>query len=787
MPSRPISPRVARRAAASAVLTLAVCFCSTAVADARLWDGNNANPPSGRFATAASWVGNVAPTAADGAIFKVGPTANYVVTFFSPSINPIAYETDYLRVGSNAVTFQNNVAKTSYTVTRPPTGENLRGIIIGESSGEAAVLTTLMPFAGVAATLGDGGGATGTLNVSASAFTITGDGPDAELIVGNHGAGRLNVGGGAQLNVSGAQGNSIIGNHPGSDGRVTVNGGAAWNHAGTTDLLVGLQGYGSLTVTTGGVVTTRGRGIVGVATGVTGAVTVDGPGSQWNVVGELTVAGQGNGRMDVTNGGRVTSSSGVLGSTFPQPPNPPAAEVHVTGAGSTWNSGSLRISSVRPGLLNIGPGGTVNSQGASVANNDYTSAGRAIVSGAAATWNNTGTLSVGNRFPPLSQFPVGRLEITGGGRVVNTGDVNLGRASFVTIDGTGSELSVSGRFDVELGSTLDVVNGGTLTAAQGLVANTLRLDGGIVDVQNHNLTLPSTTSIRSGTIRNATILYGSLVKTTGGTLTLDGVAFADQGTAVNAGTLVYNTSHTAQALDIADGANVRLARSAATPRDVVLKAAGVNTHAAGGLDLTDNKLIVANGGLAAIRSLVTSAYNGGAWDGPGITTSAATPATSLGVALAQDVGLAGGTFGGVPVAFGDVLVMYTLAADANLDGLVDFKDLVRVAQSYNAVGTEWSRGDFNYDGVTGFNDLVKLAQNYNTALPIPPVPGAASGFEDDLVRALASVPEPSCAIYAALCICACARRRRPTRSTSPGAPARRTPCPRRRIGSAGRP
>jgi len=74
---------------------------------------------------------------------------------------------------------------------------------------------------------------------------------------------------------------------------------------------------------------------------------------------------------------------------------------------------------------------------------------------------------------------------------------------------------------------------------------------------------------------------------------------------------------------------------------------------------------------------------------------------------------------------------------------------VKLAQNYNttvSATTEswWNHGDFNYDGVTDFNDLVKLAQNYNTALPASgSIPGAPVGFEADLARAFASVPEPS--------------------------------------------
>jgi hypothetical protein len=108
-----------------------------------------------------------------------------------------------------------------------------------------------------------------------------------------------------------------------------------------------------------------------------------------------------------------------------------------------------------------------------------------------------------------------------------------------------------------------------------------------------------------------------------------------------------------------------------------------------------------------------------------------------------------------------MLVGDRLLGDATLDGVTDFNDLVKLAQNYNAVvtgGDPWLSGDFNGDGAVDFLDLVKLAQNYNTSLPGAPIPGAATGFDDDLARAFANVPEPS--LVGVLGLCALARRRR---------------------------
>ncbi len=78
--------------------------------------------------------------------------------------------------------------------------------------------------------------------------------------------------------------------------------------------------------------------------------------------------------------------------------------------------------------------------------------------------------------------------------------------------------------------------------------------------------------------------------------------------------------------------------------------------------------------------------------------------------------------------------------DANLDGVVGFPDLVKVAQNYGGTGKTWLDGDFNFDGTVGFADLVSVAQHYGG--PAPSSPLFSSSFDGDMARAFASVPEP---------------------------------------------
>jgi hypothetical protein len=187
---------------------------------------------------------------------------------------------------------------------------------------------------------------------------------------------------------------------------------------------------------------------------------------------------------------------------------------------------------------------------------------------------------------------------------------------------------------------------------------------------------------------------------------------------------------------------------------------GVNTlviNAGGQLDLTGTSLAVnytpGNDPAATIRGYLTTGYNGDTWTGPGIVSSTAAGNTGL-----YAVGYADGNVDqGTAAAANQVLVEFTLAGDANLDGTVNFADLLVVAQNFNhALDThgnaiDWADGDFNYDGVVNFADLLLIAQNFNkqlTAGQLDQLPGSfAADWQLAEAEVAASqtnnVPEPA--------------------------------------------
>ena len=95
-----------------------------------------------------------------------------------------------------------------------------------------------------------------------------------------------------------------------------------------------------------------------------------------------------------------------------------------------------------------------------------------------------------------------------------------------------------------------------------------------------------------------------------------------------------------------------------------------------------------------------------------------------------------------------------IAGDANVDGKVDFSDLVILARNYGQSGATWGQGDFDADGTVDFGDLVALARNYGATADSSQVApalssGAPGAFTSEIGGIDHAVPEPSCAMAGA--------------------------------------
>jgi hypothetical protein len=228
----------------------------------------------------------------------------------------------------------------------------------------------------------------------------------------------------------------------------------------------------------------------------------------------------------------------------------------------------------------------------------------------------------------------------------------------------------------------------------------------------------------------------------GGTATLNVLSgtcaiadnLGDDGTLVTVNALAASTAVEFQstqrlaALNLGDDAIARLMIPGGA---IVTSALGMTVLST--LELNTGALVVHGGNLgtatpgggtaySGLSGLVASAYDGGAWTGKGITSAAAASAnglTTLGLALAQDVlGLASGETGlwhGQTVTFDSVLVAYTYAGDANLDGTINGDDYAVIDfNSPNPSASGYWNGDFNHDGVIDGDDYALIDFNGGT-------------------------------------------------------------------------
>ncbi|MEN6452105.1 MAG: PEP-CTERM sorting domain-containing protein [Thermoguttaceae bacterium] len=174
-------------------------------------------------------------------------------------------------------------------------------------------------------------------------------------------------------------------------GTVTVTGsGSTWTKS--SQIGVGSEGCGTLNILAGGIVS-DGWGLIGGSSGSTGTVTVDGAGSTWTNTAGIQAGGSGTGTLNVTNGGTVICNGGVdyIGSSYHS-----TGTVNVDGAGSTWtSSGSISIGSSGNGALNITNGGAVSSNGCYLCGGTALTA-KATVTGNGSTWTNSGDLRIGS-------------------------------------------------------------------------------------------------------------------------------------------------------------------------------------------------------------------------------------------------------------------------------------------------------------------------------------------------------------------------------------------------------
>ena len=339
-----------------------------------------------------------------------------------------------------------------------------------------------------------------------------------QLVVGNSGNGNLAITNGGSLGST----NSDLGFFGGSSGTVTVSGsGSSW--AVGTSLWVGYNGTGTVQVLQGGV-THADTFSLGVISGSHGAATVDGVGSILSANTSVIVGDGGDGKLTVSAGGQVHTSIAEIGNGA----GSQGAAV-VTGAGSSLvASSSFAIGAAGTGSLTVANGGAVfSSQSALGALAG--SSGTATIDGAGSTWTLGSGLVVGNS-------GAGTLTILNGGAVnANFVDtvigVNGGSTGSVTLDGSGSKLTMGGA-GLVVGSqgsaTLAIANGGAVSNVAATIGS-FAGSTGTVSVDGAGSTWINTAGLDVGYSGTGTL------KITNGGLVTSGPALGP-GAVVNIGT-----------------------------------------------------------------------------------------------------------------------------------------------------------------------------------------------------------------------------------------------------------
>ena len=373
--------------------------------------------------------------------------------------------------------------------------------------------------------LGVLGPSVGTATVDDASLTI-----GSTVIVGNSGKGDLTLRNGAVM----TSGDGLIGAEIGGTGAVTVDGaGSNWNNGGF--LSVGNQGTGALTISNGGAVNTADGAFIGGFAGASGGATIDGAGSTWSVGGFFDIGTNGTGALSLRNGGTLnTATTTAIGFQTGS-----SGTVIVDGAGSNWAGNLIQVGNHGTGALTIQNGGTVSNNFFGSIGDQADGRGTVTVDGVGSSWINVNDLRVGN-------FGSGDLFVRNGGVVSSNGGFIGGQAGSVstaTVEGAGSSWFVSGGlFSVgSAGSgTLTISNGGTVNSDTGVIGRFI--DGtGTVIVESSGSSWTIGNLLNVGNLGNGTLLIrnGGLVSSTAGVIGFQqasiGSATVDGGSWINAG------------------------------------------------------------------------------------------------------------------------------------------------------------------------------------------------------------------------------------------------------------
>ncbi|MAT65885.1 MAG: hypothetical protein CMN57_09595 [Gammaproteobacteria bacterium] len=345
----------------------------------------------------------------------------------------------------------------------------------------------------------------------------------------------------------------ILGHQSGAQGSMTIRSEASLT-AGA--LVVGDQGNGSLDVENGGDVDVIGNTLIGREVGSYGSISVDGDGSWMDNKGTL-VGYNGSGFLTVTNAGMVQSDWAYVGYQN-------YGQATVDGADSWWNIyGEQRIGYDAHGRLSVSNGGNVgNYEGRVGVKAD--SIGVVIVEDAGSRWTNSGDLYVGDAGS-------GELTIRNGGVVSSQhgliGD-QVGATGEVTVQGNGSRWSGYGDLGVGVEGTgeLNIDAGGEVSVNDHVFVGSREGGSGSIHVYGTGSRLESTgVYVGAGGTGTVEVTNGGAVVSSGSVdigYRGEGVAtLAGAGSSWDVGNYLWVGDTASGTLTVRDGAALSSGRS----------------------------------------------------------------------------------------------------------------------------------------------------------------------------------------------------------------------------------
>jgi hypothetical protein len=486
---------------------------------------------------------------------------------------------------------------------------------------------------------------------------------------------------------------------------------------GTTNLTINSGG----SVSSGVVILARDPGAA-ANTGARTTINIDGAGSSLKAIGPNT-------DPTAINDGYITTSVGLVDEF----------EFPIEGSGDATNS-TVNI--------NITNGGLMDAEEAIFIGDNKFGSTSITVSGVGSVIDAGRQLSINTSGLENS---LTTLNISGGGVVRTTSSTTVAQGSILvgidaplspagtaatTIALTGAGSTLQSSASILLGGSFDESNvqttGTPVTLTAG--AGTSLIAAGSLDLASNS------------TISTAGTVAITGVSTVGGTWTISGGTDVFVGTLNAVGTGQFKLTNTVGATPtLLKTDNVLIASTAKV--DLGKNAMRIRPETTSPTTLAQVKTYLALG-------RVTTG------DG-GITSTVLAANQAIGYKLVT----AAGTFLGTPTLVGDILVRATIKGDSDLNGTVNFDDLLTLAQNYNVTGTgEWYTGDFTFDGNVNFDDLLNLAQNYSAVLAIDgQTTGSAfitDSFAGDWALAMSLVPEPTSLATLGMASALISRRRR---------------------------